>query len=151
VLAKMGAGLVVRASSADARGTTAALGFSMLSCGAVAMGVGLGFSLRFPGRVGDAVLLAAAVSTVFGEFVGPAALRGVLRKAGEIAPASESTFLRRRAAPAAAPQAPEEQSPVPGMDPAGGTPVPGAEPAGGTALPRTTPIPERRATEAGDR
>lgn len=150
VLAKIGAGLVVRASSADARGTTAALGFSMLSCGAVAMGVGLGFTLRFPGRVGDAVLLAAAVSTVFGEFVGPAALRAVLRKAGEIAPASESTFLRRRAV-AAAPPAPEEQSPVPGVDPAGGTPLPGASPASVTPLPGSTPIPAQRTPEGGSR
>lgn len=152
VLAKLGAGLVVRAVSPDARGTSAALGFSMLSCGAVAMSVGLGFALRFPGRVGDAVLLAATVSTVFGEFVGPAALRGVLRRAGEIAPASESASRRRRrAAQAAALRSAEEQSPIPGSDPAGGTPLPDVAPAGGTPLPGSTPIPAQRPPEGGSR
>ena len=125
VLAKLGAGLIVRATCEDARGTSPVLGLSMLSCGAVAMSMGLGFALRFPGNVGDAVLLAAAVSTVFGEFVGPAALRSVLRKAGEIP--LHSVAPRRRAP--AEPARPADQSPIPadGGDPLG-TPMPGVMP-----------------------
>jgi Kef-type K+ transport system membrane component KefB len=135
LVAKLVTGLLVRRAYADARGTGAALGLGLLSCGAVSMSVGLAFALRFPGPVGDAALLAAAVATVLGEFAGPAALRAVLRHAGEIAPASEE----KRPAPR-----PAAESPVPPSDPVaepGTTPVPrpGGEPA---SSPASRPAPE---------
>jgi hypothetical protein len=40
--------------------------------------------MRFAGAVGDTVLAVAAVFTVFGEVVGPAALRRALVLAGEL-------------------------------------------------------------------
>lgn len=59
------------------------LGLGLLSSGALAMSVGLAFSLRFPGPVGSLVLACAAAITLFGEVVGPASLRNVLTRAGE--------------------------------------------------------------------
>jgi Kef-type K+ transport system membrane component KefB len=67
------------------------LGLGLMSSGALAMSVGLAFALRFPGRVGDTVLATAAAVTLFGEFVGPAALRSMLRRANEIKPPPEPT------------------------------------------------------------
>jgi Kef-type K+ transport system membrane component KefB len=71
------------------------LGLGLLSAGALAMSIGLAFSLRFPGPVGGLVLACAAAITLFGELVGPASLRSALTTAGEtrddpppVAPAS---------------------------------------------------------------
>jgi hypothetical protein len=50
----------------------------------LSVGIGLLFSLRFPGSVGDTVLAAAALSSLVGEALGPRALRGVLEAANEI-------------------------------------------------------------------
>jgi Kef-type K+ transport system membrane component KefB len=93
VLAKVGLGSLVRLALPDARGSGRLFGFGLLSSGALAMSIGLAFALQFPGPIGDTVLAAAAVVTVFGEFVGPAALRSSLRFAGEITvvePSSEA-------------------------------------------------------------
>lgn len=84
VVAKLGTGLVVRAAFPEARGTGRSIGLGLLSSGAVAISVGLAFALRFPGPVGGTVLAVAVAATLFGEFSGPAALRAVLRQAGEI-------------------------------------------------------------------
>lgn len=84
VLATLGTGLLVRVTFADARHASPALGLALMSSGAIAMSVGLAFALRFPGPVGDGVLITAAVATVAGEFIGPPALRSVLRRAGEV-------------------------------------------------------------------
>ena len=59
------------------------LGLGLLSAGALAMSVGLAFTLRFPGPVGSLVLACAAAMTLFGEVVGPASLRSVLTRADE--------------------------------------------------------------------
>jgi hypothetical protein len=83
LVGKLVGGLVVRLAP-RARRSSPWLGASMLSSGTVAMTIGLAFAVRFPGRVGDAVLAAAAIATVFGEFVGPSALRRELTRAGEI-------------------------------------------------------------------
>jgi hypothetical protein len=56
----------------------------MASSGAVAMCIGLAFALRFPGVVGDAVLVVAVLSATVGEFLGPVRLRRSLQAAGEI-------------------------------------------------------------------
>ncbi|WP_437683845.1 cation:proton antiporter [Sorangium sp. So ce131] len=102
VAGKLTTGLVLRVVSPDARETSPLLGAGLLSSGAVAMSVGLAFSLRFPGPIGATVLFTAAAAAVFGEFVGPQALRATLRKAGELAaPERESLFFGRGLARAA--------------------------------------------------
>jgi hypothetical protein len=55
-----------------------------MSSGALAISIGLVFALRFPGAIGDTVLVVAALSATVGEFVGPARLRRTLLLAGEI-------------------------------------------------------------------
>jgi hypothetical protein len=77
-------GLVVRMGSSRARAAIPTLGFGLLSSGSVAICVGLAFSFRFAGFVGDAVLATAAAITIFGEFIGPVSLRRVLEQAGEL-------------------------------------------------------------------
>jgi Kef-type K+ transport system membrane component KefB len=77
-------GLFLAAFVRSARAAGPLLGLGLLSSGALSMTIGLAFALRFPGPVGDAVLVAAATSTIFGEFVGPTSLRVALKQAGEI-------------------------------------------------------------------
>ncbi len=55
----------------------------LLACGPTAMSIGLAFALRFPGPVGETVLVSAAAATVLGELVAPLGLRSALRRAGE--------------------------------------------------------------------
>jgi Kef-type K+ transport system membrane component KefB len=86
LVSKVGGGLVLRATLGPARGAPASLGLGLASTGGLAMCIGVAFALRFPGPVGSVVLVAAAAVTVFGEFIGPASLRSVLRQVGEIAP-----------------------------------------------------------------
>jgi hypothetical protein len=50
----------------------------------------LAFALRFPGAIGDTVLVAAVMSATVGEFVGPVRLRRTLERAGEIGTNGES-------------------------------------------------------------
>jgi hypothetical protein len=83
-LAKLVSGWILSAAFVPARRAGATLGLGLLSTGALAMAIGLSFALRFPGPVGDTVLVAVAAVTVFGEFVGPARLRASLFRAGEI-------------------------------------------------------------------
>ncbi|MGK4004243.1 cation:proton antiporter [Sorangium sp. So ce1036] len=116
VAGKLATGLVLRVATPDARGTSPWLGVGLLSSGAVAVSVGLAFALRFPGPVGHTVLFVAAAAAVFGEFVGPQALRSTLRKAGELAaPERESIFFGRAlAARPARDGAPSDQPSPPG-------------------------------------
>ncbi len=91
VLGKFLSGLLVRVTR-SARGASPAVGLALLSSGALSIAIGLAFALRFPGVVGDTVLLASALSAIFGEFVAPATLRRVLEGVGEVrAAAPEST------------------------------------------------------------
>jgi Kef-type K+ transport system membrane component KefB len=76
-------GLGLLAVAPIARPAGPRLGLGLLSAGALAMSVGLAFTLRFPGPVGSLVLACAAAITLFGELVGPASLRNVLTRAGE--------------------------------------------------------------------
>ncbi|HEU4404605.1 MAG TPA: potassium transporter Kef [Polyangiaceae bacterium] len=122
VLAKGATGLALRAS-APARAAPPALGLGLLSTGAVCLSIGLIFALRFPGRVGDTVLVVAAATTIFGEFVGPPLLRSALRRAGEIAARSTSSIITpfpfRLTLPPAArrPTAPSPPGPPPAPPP----------------------------------
>jgi hypothetical protein len=84
VVAKALLGVSLLAFSRTARKGGPQVGFALLSSGALSMSIGLAFALRFPGAIGDTVLVAAAAAATFGEFVAPVTLRGVLRRAGEI-------------------------------------------------------------------
>ena len=65
------------------------------------MCIGMAFALRFPGIVGDTVLVVTVLSATVGEFVGPARLRQSLHLAGEIedtaAPTSPASPASKRA------------------------------------------------------
>jgi hypothetical protein len=84
ILAKIVVGWTLAASSPQARKGGWLVGLSLLSSGALAMSIGLAFALRFPGAVGDTVLVVAVLSATVGEFVGPVRLRRTLQLAGEI-------------------------------------------------------------------
>jgi hypothetical protein len=55
----------------------------LMACGPSSMSIGLAFALRFPGRLGETVLVSAAAATLFGELVAAPGLRAALRRAGE--------------------------------------------------------------------
>jgi Kef-type K+ transport system membrane component KefB len=82
--AKIVVGWALLAASKPARKAGVLVGLSLTSSGALAISIGLAFALRFPGAVGDAILVVAALSATLGEFVGPARLRRALQQAGEI-------------------------------------------------------------------
>ena len=84
IVAKIVTGWLLAASSRPARKAGPFVGLSLMSSGALAMCIGLAFALRFPGPVGDTVLVIAALSATVGEFVGPLRLRRALLVAGEI-------------------------------------------------------------------
>jgi Kef-type K+ transport system membrane component KefB len=83
-VAKIVFGWVLAATSKSARKAGGLVGLSLMSSGALAISIGLAFALRFPGAVGDTVLVVAALSATVGEFVGPVRLRIALQRAGEI-------------------------------------------------------------------
>jgi hypothetical protein len=84
VVAKIVTGWFLAAGSPPARKAGPFVGLSLLSSGALAMCIGLAFALRFPGPVGDTVLVIAALAATVGEFVGPLRLRRALLVAGEL-------------------------------------------------------------------
>ena len=84
LVAKVFFGELLRLVLPAARPAGALVGVGLLSSGAVSMSIGLVLALRFPGVVGDTVLVTAAVSAVFGELVAPAALKRALVRAGEV-------------------------------------------------------------------
>ncbi|WP_437979066.1 cation:proton antiporter [Sorangium sp. So ce295] len=134
LVGKLATGLVFRVVSPDARETSPWLGLGLLSSGAVAMSVGLAFALRFPGPVGHTVLFAATAAAVFGELVGPQALRATLRKAGELAaPERESLYFGRGLARAGRGAAPGDGGER------GGPPSPAAQRGGGVRNEEVSP------------
>jgi hypothetical protein len=86
VIARMLCGGLLALCSQAARGVGLEFGGSMLSSGALGLAVALAFVVRHPGAVSDAVLLLAALGVLIGEWLGPAALRRALSRAGEIKP-----------------------------------------------------------------
>jgi Kef-type K+ transport system membrane component KefB len=84
IVGKLVSAAFVRATLRPARGVEGSIGLSLLSSGALSMSIGLALAMRFPGKIGDTVLAAAAACAIFGEFVAPASLRRVLTSAGEI-------------------------------------------------------------------
>jgi hypothetical protein len=83
-VAKVVIGWGLAAASRPARKAGPLVGLSLMSSGALAISIGLVFALRFPGAIGDTILVVAALSATVGEFVGPARLRRALLLAGEI-------------------------------------------------------------------
>jgi hypothetical protein len=81
---KLAFGEVLRGLLPSTRIAGNLLGVGMLSSGALSMSIGLALAIRFPGVVGDTVLVAAAASAIFGELIAPAALRRALVRAGEV-------------------------------------------------------------------
>jgi Kef-type K+ transport system membrane component KefB len=84
IVAKIVTGWLLAAGSRPARKAGPLVGLSLMSAGALAMCIGLAFALRFPGVVGDSVLVISALAATVGEFVGPIRLRRALLAAGEI-------------------------------------------------------------------
>ncbi len=83
IVGKLASGVMLRGARA-ARKASSSIGFGLLSSGALSVSIGLAFALRFPGTIGDTVLLASAISAIFGEFVAPLMLRRVLAQVGEV-------------------------------------------------------------------
>ena len=100
LLGKLVFGEILRGLVPVARPAGALVGLGLLSSGALSMSIGLVLALRFPGVVGDTVLVTAAVSAVLGELIAPAALRRALVRAGEV---PELDALRADPASAAVP------------------------------------------------
>lgn len=86
----LGVGVGLRRFIQAAHGVRSSLGLALLPAGGLSVGVGLLFSLRFGGAVGDTVLAAAVLSTLVGEILGPRALRSVLEAAHEVGSAEET-------------------------------------------------------------
>lgn len=93
VISKFLAGALVRAISPEARPAGASLGIALLSSGPVSVSCGFVFALRFPGRIGDTLLVCAAASAVLGELVSTLTLKRMLTRLGELVPNSLSTPL----------------------------------------------------------
>jgi hypothetical protein len=103
IVGKLLSGFVVRALVPAARPAGPLLGLVLLSSGPLSVSVGFVFALRFPGRVGDTLLVCAAASAVLGELVSTFALKNLLTQLGELT-----------AAPATAPA--ETPAPPPSAD-----------------------------------
>lgn len=82
-VAKWIAGTMLSATSSDIR-SAGSVGVGLLSAGSLAIALGLTMAMRFPGVVGDTVLIASTLSVVLGELFAPRALRRLLEKAGEL-------------------------------------------------------------------
>ncbi|GEM_PF-276298 len=112
IVGKLVSGVLVRTTLRDARPAGPWLGIVMLSSGPVSICCGFVFALRFPGPVGDTLLLCAVASAVLGELVSTFALKGLLTEAGEIAPAS-AVAAAPTPAPTPAPTVPRPSAPPP--------------------------------------
>jgi hypothetical protein len=114
VLGKLVSGVLLRGTRA-ARGASNAIGLGLLSSGALSVSLGLVYAMRYRGVIGDTVLVASAISAVFGEFVAPAMLRRVLVQVGEVAERSNGDASDAYPAASALP-ARATQSSAPGRD-----------------------------------
>jgi hypothetical protein len=86
IVLKLVSGLIVRFAVPAARPAGAGLGIVLLSSGPITVSVGFVFALRYPGPVGDTLLVAAAASNILGELVSTFALKRLLEQVGEIKP-----------------------------------------------------------------
>lgn len=90
LLLMVAVGLGLRTWVTAASGVRSSLGLALLPAGGLSVGVGLLFSLRFAGAVGDTVLAAAVLSALVGEALGPRALRGILEVSEEVGVAEDT-------------------------------------------------------------
>lgn len=84
IVAKLLSGVLVRYAAPASRPAGAGLGIVLLSSGPMTVSIGFVFALRFPGIVGDTLLVCAAASNVLGELVSTLALRRLFVQVGEI-------------------------------------------------------------------
>lgn len=105
IFGKLLSGLLVRTTAPPSRPAGPWLGIVLLSSGPISVCCGLVFALRFPGPVGDTLLLCAVASAILGELVSTLALKNLLTEVGEIAPAPAAPVAPVRA-PSSAPPAP---------------------------------------------
>jgi hypothetical protein len=89
IVAKMIAGLVIRTVVPAARPAGPMLGVVLLSSGPVSISIGFVFALRFPGVVGDTLLVCAVASALLGEIVSTLAVKRLLGALGEIVEGAE--------------------------------------------------------------
>ncbi len=129
LVAKIVTGWLLAASSRHARKAGPLVGLSLMSSGALAMCIGLAFALRFPGVVGDTVLVVSALAATVGEFVGPTRLRRALLAAGEIVDTKASPSEDESARGSSMPPPDSRPSTLPR---AGGSQAPGSR--GGAAF-----------------
>jgi hypothetical protein len=83
ILAKMLVAAGVAALFPPARKAGPWIAPGLLACGPTSLSIGLAFALRFPGAIGDTVLVCAAAATLLGEIFAPTALKLAFRRAGE--------------------------------------------------------------------
>jgi hypothetical protein len=83
IIGKLASGFVVRATVPSARPAGPLFGIVLLSSGPVSVSCGFVFALRFPGPIGDTLLVCAAASAVLGELVSTFALKSLLTQLGE--------------------------------------------------------------------
>jgi hypothetical protein len=86
IIGKLLSGFVLRAAVPAARPAGGLFGIVLLSSGPISVSCGFVFALRFPGRVGDTLLVCAAASAVLGELVSTFALKNLLTQLGEATP-----------------------------------------------------------------
>ncbi|MBX3220724.1 MAG: cation:proton antiporter [Labilithrix sp.] len=125
IFGKIVSGFVVRAAAPAARPAGAWLGIVLLSSGPVSTACGFVFALRFPGPVGDTLLLCAVASAVLGELVSTLSLKAMLTEAGEIVAAPASSGAVRGAS--VPPPPPSSSSGVAMADAADAADAPGDE------------------------
>ena len=85
IVGKIVSGIVIREVAEPAKPAGHLFGIVLLSSGPVSTSVGLVFALRFPGPVGDTLLVCAVASALLGELVSTFALKALLTEAGDIA------------------------------------------------------------------
>jgi len=110
---KLVSGFIVRATAAAARPAGALLGIVLLSSGPVSTACGFVFALRFPGPVGDTLLICAVCSAILGELVSTLSLKAMLTEVGEIVPAPVASASPR--AGSVPPPAPSSADVFPGQ------------------------------------
>lgn len=106
IVGKLASGLLVRAVMPAARPAGLGLGIVLLSSGPVSLSCGFVFALRFPGPVGDTLLVLVAASAVLGEVVSTFALKGLLDHVGELPPPAPPS----EPPPAPAPEPPAREA-----------------------------------------
>ncbi len=105
IVGKLLSGFVLRAVVPAARPAGPLFGIVLLSSGPVSVSCGFVFALRFPGRIGDTLLVCAAASAVLGELVSTYALKNLLTQLGEATTAAPEAPPPAPAIPEAAAEA----------------------------------------------